>query len=415
MKHLLCLLGLHDWRLIPHGHPGECLFLCPRCGEAVRLSPPLDTAIDASMAAVLPAPAPARRRPRLSVAVERSGLRPAVTAAMPDAKRARAIAGVEDFAQAFGGPARAPVRGRDEDSRAASSGGTGPSPDASAEAAVSGTPRPSDTDPVASDMPPERDRPLPPKRAALLRLLIEARGPDGICRATNRELGNALGCSNGGVVKPLAKLETDGWIARTGSTKAREIRVLYSPQAQVPASPPAAEPEPEPAIAGSDDEDPHPVPLSPMLENLLNEIISLTDESGTARPTNAALASALEMEANAVSARLKILDDRGYVGRSHDGEGRAIHVLRWPDGEPFVADAEDQDDEAEDVVAEPEPEDETDGAEELQAPSKVRDRNCLTCGKVFRSEGPHNRMCGSCRHKSEDSAGDPHVLHGGRR
>ena len=36
--------------------------------------------------------------------------------------------------------------------------------------------------------------------------------------------------------------------------------------------------------------------------------------------------------------------------------------------------------------------------------SKCRERACLTCGTKFMSEGPHNRMCGPCRHLSP---GDP--------
>lgn len=31
---------------------------------------------------------------------------------------------------------------------------------------------------------------------------------------------------------------------------------------------------------------------------------------------------------------------------------------------------------------------------------KRQPRNCMTCGKIFGSEGSHHRMCNDCRHKS---------------
>lgn len=30
-------------------------------------------------------------------------------------------------------------------------------------------------------------------------------------------------------------------------------------------------------------------------------------------------------------------------------------------------------------------------------PIPTRDRKCLRCGKIFETEGPHNRMCHPCR------------------
>lgn len=29
--------------------------------------------------------------------------------------------------------------------------------------------------------------------------------------------------------------------------------------------------------------------------------------------------------------------------------------------------------------------------------ARVKDRPCMCCGRAFTSEGPHNRMCNSCR------------------
>jgi uncharacterized paraquat-inducible protein A len=33
-------------------------------------------------------------------------------------------------------------------------------------------------------------------------------------------------------------------------------------------------------------------------------------------------------------------------------------------------------------------------------PTRKRERPCMTCKTNFRSEGPHNRMCGRCRSQS---------------
>ena len=35
---------------------------------------------------------------------------------------------------------------------------------------------------------------------------------------------------------------------------------------------------------------------------------------------------------------------------------------------------------------------------------KGRDRSCMTCGKTFRSEGRHNRMCDGCRKSARSIA-----------
>ena len=39
---------------------------------------------------------------------------------------------------------------------------------------------------------------------------------------------------------------------------------------------------------------------------------------------------------------------------------------------------------------------------------RVRDRSCMSCGRTFRSEGPHNRLCGKCRRgeNAPDGSGD---------
>ncbi len=39
-----------------------------------------------------------------------------------------------------------------------------------------------------------------------------------------------------------------------------------------------------------------------------------------------------------------------------------------------------------------------------------QERKCLTCGKPFASEGPHNRMCDSCRRKSASPLDIPATL-----
>ncbi len=36
-------------------------------------------------------------------------------------------------------------------------------------------------------------------------------------------------------------------------------------------------------------------------------------------------------------------------------------------------------------------------ADRLNRAARSRQRNCLTCGTTFVSEGPHNRMCDRCR------------------
>ena len=33
-------------------------------------------------------------------------------------------------------------------------------------------------------------------------------------------------------------------------------------------------------------------------------------------------------------------------------------------------------------------------------------KECLRCGAVFDSEGPHNRICGACRTKNENNPGE---------
>ncbi len=35
--------------------------------------------------------------------------------------------------------------------------------------------------------------------------------------------------------------------------------------------------------------------------------------------------------------------------------------------------------------------------------AQMRKRPCLTCGTVFASEGPHNRMCKGCRARANDT------------
>jgi hypothetical protein len=34
------------------------------------------------------------------------------------------------------------------------------------------------------------------------------------------------------------------------------------------------------------------------------------------------------------------------------------------------------------------------------APTRQQERPCITCKTSFKSEGPHNRMCGRCRSQS---------------
>lgn len=40
-------------------------------------------------------------------------------------------------------------------------------------------------------------------------------------------------------------------------------------------------------------------------------------------------------------------------------------------------------------------------ATRLERQSREQARACLTCGETFVSEGPHNRLCSRCRHRSE--------------
>ena len=38
--------------------------------------------------------------------------------------------------------------------------------------------------------------------------------------------------------------------------------------------------------------------------------------------------------------------------------------------------------------------------ERLNRSEKVTDRDCMCCGKTFKSEGVHNRLCNLCRTKT---------------
>ena len=38
-----------------------------------------------------------------------------------------------------------------------------------------------------------------------------------------------------------------------------------------------------------------------------------------------------------------------------------------------------------------------DARDRLERLSKMKEHACMTCGKVFMSEGAHNRMCDPCR------------------
>jgi len=33
----------------------------------------------------------------------------------------------------------------------------------------------------------------------------------------------------------------------------------------------------------------------------------------------------------------------------------------------------------------------------VEKQARMKDRPCITCGRTFTSEGPHNRMCNECR------------------
>lgn len=46
------------------------------------------------------------------------------------------------------------------------------------------------------------------------------------------------------------------------------------------------------------------------------------------------------------------------------------------------------------------PEQATDLIEKLNRAARKRERPCMCCGTAFDSEGPHNRMCGTCRTKT---------------
>jgi len=46
--------------------------------------------------------------------------------------------------------------------------------------------------------------------------------------------------------------------------------------------------------------------------------------------------------------------------------------------------------------------------ERIARKSRVRVRRCMTCAAPFESEGPHNRMCKSCR---ESAGGQAYALH----
>lgn len=35
--------------------------------------------------------------------------------------------------------------------------------------------------------------------------------------------------------------------------------------------------------------------------------------------------------------------------------------------------------------------------ERLETEGRKRTRNCMCCGTAFKSDGPHNRLCGRCR------------------
>lgn len=41
--------------------------------------------------------------------------------------------------------------------------------------------------------------------------------------------------------------------------------------------------------------------------------------------------------------------------------------------------------------------------DELIREARKRKRNCLTCTDEFMSEGPHNRMCDTCRAEASDA------------
>ena len=44
-----------------------------------------------------------------------------------------------------------------------------------------------------------------------------------------------------------------------------------------------------------------------------------------------------------------------------------------------------------------------DRCEVLERKSRARSRPCMCCGETFRSEGPHHRLCATCRRGSTDA------------
>ena len=40
--------------------------------------------------------------------------------------------------------------------------------------------------------------------------------------------------------------------------------------------------------------------------------------------------------------------------------------------------------------------------EKLERDARKKERSCMTCRQPFMSEGPHNRMCGTCRQRSQE-------------
>lgn len=55
-------------------------------------------------------------------------------------------------------------------------------------------------------------------------------------------------------------------------------------------------------------------------------------------------------------------------------------------------------------------------AERLTRAARVKTRACLCCRKSFESEGPHHRMCGTCRNDRSEGAQEvrPYVTRGSR-
>jgi len=40
--------------------------------------------------------------------------------------------------------------------------------------------------------------------------------------------------------------------------------------------------------------------------------------------------------------------------------------------------------------------------DQMECDARKKERNCMTCGGQFLSEGPHNRMCNPCRQRSQE-------------